>query len=600
MSSFSAKLSTMAVAAKEKGLAAAAVAKEKGLAAAAVAKERAVVISADVSVRAKEAYAAAKRSELYEKGASYFAGKKEPDRKSADPLSYPTIFGMSLEEVLERTRLDHLDADIPPLVYRCIEYINVSHLNEVGLYRVSGSATEVNQLKALFSIGGDVDLFELKADPNAVCSVLKAFLRELPEPLLTSKLLPDFQALFPSSEDAAVPTSPLLSTAPPILPTPSPPAPPAAGPAAPPLTPHVQTELRALIDRLPKPNADVLTLLMSHLDTVQQRSTENRMTIGNLAVIFSPTLQVNSALFRALVVHWEKLFGGRGRKDVSSLATSRPSPPPIPASIVSPSSPTAPASPQIRTRPNTVNANTASRVTSIPPPRPPLPKSVSSGLSRRSMGEKEIYGSGGDPLDADLPPPPHTVPIVPPRPGSIVSTANGVGPGKKGLSGARSIDSMIDAAGGGLGVIGGGRGVIGVIHPDHPHHHPRGGSGVSSSHSRVASFGSGNPDPLPAAAHPATPVAPHPAKIVSVSSLTSQFETLRTSSPGPNGVSTAGGGVGVAPPKSPGPVGAGAGLVGKAAVATARKVPPPPPPSKQRKGATPGTAAVAGRPGEDP
>ncbi|KAJ3206344.1 hypothetical protein HDU67_008236 [Dinochytrium kinnereticum] len=134
LSSISAKLSTMAVQAREKSMAAAAVAKEKSMAAAVIVQERSVVwkekaaeISADVSVKAKEAYAAARKSEMYEKGTTYFAGsKKESDRKSTDSLGYPTIFGMALEDVLAKTKLEYLDVNVPPVAYRCIEYINSS------------------------------------------------------------------------------------------------------------------------------------------------------------------------------------------------------------------------------------------------------------------------------------------------------------------------------------------------------------------------------------------------------------------------------------------------------------------------------------------
>ncbi|KAJ3107652.1 hypothetical protein HDU97_003646 [Phlyctochytrium planicorne] len=403
LSSLSAKLSTMAVAAKEKSIAAAAVAKEKSIAAAAIVQERSVVwkeraaeISADVGVRAKEAYEAARKSEAYEKGAAYFAPRKDGERRSTNSQDYPSIFGMPLEEVLERTRQDYLELNVPPIVYRCVEYINSAFLDEVGLYRVSGSSTEVNQLKSLFNIGGDVDLFELKSDPNAVCSVLKAFLRELPEPVLTNKLANEFQALYPSLEESPT-TTPAVSpthTTKPELPTS-------------PIPSQLLSDIRSLTFKLPRSHCELLRFLLAHLDQVQQHASTNKMSISNLAVIFSPTLQVNSALFRAFVLNWDLLFPkSNSDSDVATLSQIRPRPPSSQS-----------------------GQSGVLRTTSVPPPRPPLPKSFAGSAVRRSTGDALQMDSSPGSLKSPL--------NVPPRP--IPSQ-------KKTIAGARSIDSMIEFA----------------------------------------------------------------------------------------------------------------------------------------------------------
>ncbi|KAI8834685.1 Rho GTPase activation protein [Chytridium lagenaria] len=271
------------------------------MAAAVIVQERSVVwkgkaaeMSADVGIKAKEAYAAARKSEIYEKGRRTLV-----ERKSTDSLSYPGIFGMPLQEVLARTKQDSLDATVPPIVFRCVEYINSAFLTEIGLYRVSGSSTEINYLKGLFNIGGDVDLFELQPDCNAVCSVFKGFLRELPDPILTNKLAADFQALFPGGEDSgSLPSSP-TSPSPEMV-----------------ITPLLVSSIL---------NVDVLRLLMSHLDKVQQHSSENKMTLTNLAVIFSPTLQINSSLFKALILNWDILLpADSGISEVYEISQLRP------------------------------------------------------------------------------------------------------------------------------------------------------------------------------------------------------------------------------------------------------------------------------------
>lgn len=80
-------------------------------------------------------------------------------------------------------------------------------LREKGVFRVSGNNTKIRRMKAAFDAGQiDVrvlpvfnDRFWLQSDerayqfdPHSVCSVLKCYLRELPDPLLTHRLHNDW------------------------------------------------------------------------------------------------------------------------------------------------------------------------------------------------------------------------------------------------------------------------------------------------------------------------------------------------------------------------------------------------------------------------
>lgn len=61
-----------------------------------------------------------------------------------------------------------------------------------GLFRVSGNNSRIRRLKAAFDahqINNDsLEIAEYINDPHSVCSVLKCYLRELPEPLMTHAL----------------------------------------------------------------------------------------------------------------------------------------------------------------------------------------------------------------------------------------------------------------------------------------------------------------------------------------------------------------------------------------------------------------------------
>ena len=56
-------------------------------------------------------------------------------------------------------------------------------MHQKGLFRLCGSVSRTNQLRQWWDCGGGVDL-EQEEDVHTVASLLKLFLRELPNPLL--------------------------------------------------------------------------------------------------------------------------------------------------------------------------------------------------------------------------------------------------------------------------------------------------------------------------------------------------------------------------------------------------------------------------------
>lgn len=62
-----------------------------------------------------------------------------------------------------------------------------SDLHVEGLFRVPGNSVRQQALKELLNSGGDVDLVSGDFHPNDVATLLKTFLGELPEPLLTHR-----------------------------------------------------------------------------------------------------------------------------------------------------------------------------------------------------------------------------------------------------------------------------------------------------------------------------------------------------------------------------------------------------------------------------
>ena len=108
------------------------------------------------------------------------------------------VFGVSLAKLYERDGLA-----VPMVVYQCIQAVDLFGLNVEGIYRLSASAPNVSKLQAMFdnagptgpggaagAANGRLDFRNPEHffhDVNSVAVLLKAFLRDLPDPLLTTE-----------------------------------------------------------------------------------------------------------------------------------------------------------------------------------------------------------------------------------------------------------------------------------------------------------------------------------------------------------------------------------------------------------------------------
>ncbi|KAJ1538479.1 hypothetical protein HK405_013810, partial [Cladochytrium tenue] len=67
--------------------------------------------------------------------------------------------------------------------------------------------------------------------------------------------------------------------------------------------------LAQLASRLPPANRTLLRVLCSHLVEVVQRSDINKMTVRNVAIVFSPTLAVPAGVFGLMLAEFDAVFG---------------------------------------------------------------------------------------------------------------------------------------------------------------------------------------------------------------------------------------------------------------------------------------------------
>ncbi|XP_033004340.1 rho GTPase-activating protein 22 isoform X1 [Lacerta agilis] len=165
------------------------------------------------------------------------------------------IFGQRLEDTVqyEKKYGKHL---APLLVEQCVDFIREHGLAEEGLFRMPGQANLVKELQDSFDCG-EKPLFDSNTDVHTVASLLKLYLRELPEPVIPFARYEDFlscgQLL---SKDKGEGTQELAR--------------------------HVRS--------LPQANYNLLKYICKFLDEVQSHSSHNKMSVQNLATVFGPNI----------------------------------------------------------------------------------------------------------------------------------------------------------------------------------------------------------------------------------------------------------------------------------------------------------------------
>ncbi|XP_051779760.1 rho GTPase-activating protein 22-like isoform X2 [Erpetoichthys calabaricus] len=165
------------------------------------------------------------------------------------------IFGQRLEDTVQFEK-KFGQRLAPLLVEQCVDFIRERGLNEEGLFRMPGQANLVKELQDAFDCG-DKPLFDSNTDVHTVASLLKLYLRELPEPVIPFAKYEDFLScaqLLAKDEEEGI------------------------------------RELIKQVKNLPQANYNLLKYICKFLDEVQAHSSENKMSVQNLATVFGPNI----------------------------------------------------------------------------------------------------------------------------------------------------------------------------------------------------------------------------------------------------------------------------------------------------------------------
>ncbi|XP_039566379.1 protein FAM13A isoform X5 [Passer montanus] len=182
--------------------------------------------------------------------------KEDMKKIAVSPLSKqrdttcPKVFGVSLLELQQQGLSKN---GIPIVVWNIVEYLTHHGMTQEGLFRVNGSMKMVEQLRLQYERGEEVELVK-DGDVYSAASLLKLFLRELPDGVITSALRPRFIQLYQDSRNDM----------------------------------QKESYLKELLKELPDVHYCLLKYLCQFLVKVAEHHVENKMNLCNLATVFGP------------------------------------------------------------------------------------------------------------------------------------------------------------------------------------------------------------------------------------------------------------------------------------------------------------------------
>ncbi|XP_031720837.1 ralA-binding protein 1 [Anarrhichthys ocellatus] len=201
--------------------------------------------------------------------------KKKPATEAEPvPVEIPTfrpIFGAPLTEAVKRTAL-YDGIQLPAVFRECMDYIESYGMKCEGIYRVSGMKSKVDELKAAYDREECPCLEEY--DPHTVASLLKQYLRELPENVLGRDLAQRFEDACGRQVEA-----------------------------------EKMAEFQRLLAEVLPESRLLLSWLVTHMDHVIAREADTKMNIQNISIVLNPTIQIGNRVLYMFFTHVRELFG---------------------------------------------------------------------------------------------------------------------------------------------------------------------------------------------------------------------------------------------------------------------------------------------------
>ncbi|XP_063773096.1 protein FAM13A-like isoform X1 [Pseudophryne corroboree] len=166
------------------------------------------------------------------------------------PIPSGKVFGVPLAE-LEK---DGLMMDgVPAVVWSMVEYLRSEGISYEGIFRVNGNVRLVNELREKYDRSEPVTLPE-QGNVPAAASLLKLFLREIPDGLISAAAVTQLMQCYQENEGDTPP----------------------------------ERSWMEVINELPEAHYRLLNYICHFLAQVAAHSADNKMDANNLAIVFGP------------------------------------------------------------------------------------------------------------------------------------------------------------------------------------------------------------------------------------------------------------------------------------------------------------------------
>lgn len=162
------------------------------------------------------------------------------------------MFGQSLEFAMAHPMNDKLE--VPCLVESAINALHANGIEVEGIFRISGNSTRIKELQDAYDKGNAPNLSN--EDVHTVTSLLKRYLRELPEPLIPYTIFPSLVATTTEKDAEEI----KLAT------------------------------MQALLCELQPTSFHILDRLTQLLSKIAASSEKNKMSPSNLAIVVGPNV----------------------------------------------------------------------------------------------------------------------------------------------------------------------------------------------------------------------------------------------------------------------------------------------------------------------
>jgi RalA-binding protein 1 len=204
---------------------------------------------------------------------------------SYQPNQSHRIFGNELTQVFKLASDELFDVKVPSILSHCIKYlIKNDAIYEEGIFRLNGSSSLIKKLKLKFEEELVVNFEELEPIPdiNSIAGLLKLWFREIPGDVIPSEVSYQLERIVDTGNNEE----------------------------------RLSNWKHVMLSRVPEVNRNVIFGILKFLNMIIDQQEYNKMSLRNLSIVFSPTLNISNDVLMEMLVNYEYLFSDGGEVKV--------------------------------------------------------------------------------------------------------------------------------------------------------------------------------------------------------------------------------------------------------------------------------------------